>query len=87
MRCTKAELARRLGVSRQYIDKLISHGIVKIGSDKKIDVDEAMAAIEKYRDPTKEHVRKINQKKRAAKSKSRTRKTSRTQRLRLTPSI
>jgi transcriptional regulator with XRE-family HTH domain len=69
MRCTKAELARRLGVSRQYIDKLISHGIVKIGSDKKIDVDEAMAAIEKYRDPTKEHVRKINQKKKSGEIK------------------
>ena len=49
---TQAELARRLGVSRQYVGKLVKEGkIQKVG--KKIDFESASKALRRIADPAR----------------------------------
>jgi excisionase family DNA binding protein len=48
---TQAELARRLGVNRQYIYKLVKQGKLKKCRNGKLDLDASLEAIEQVRDP------------------------------------
>ena len=66
---TQTELARRLKVSGAYVSKLVKRGVVKLDENKKIDIDEAMRSIEKHKDPAKEHVRKLNAKRKSGEIK------------------
>lgn len=44
-RLKQAELARALGVTRQYVGKLVARGVLQIDQDMRIDIDAARAAI------------------------------------------
>lgn len=52
-RLKQADLARALGVSRQYVGKLVAKGVLEIGTDMRIDVDAARAALASSSDPSK----------------------------------
>lgn len=51
---SQTEFAKRVGVSRQRIGKLVKRGII-ILVDNKVDVDQAVAAIDQTHDPARQH--------------------------------
>ena len=51
---SQAELARRLGVSRQYVNRLVRSGKLEL-EGKKIDVAKAVAALRQVRDPARKY--------------------------------
>lgn len=53
---TQAGLARRLGVSRQYVGQLVARGVVEL-RDGRIDFAEAVRAIEAAQDPARPRTR------------------------------
>lgn len=44
VRVTQADLARVLGVRRQSVNELVKRGVLRLGGDMRIDLDEARAA-------------------------------------------
>jgi transcriptional regulator with XRE-family HTH domain len=51
---SQAELARRLGVSRQYVNRLVRSGKLEL-EGKKIDAAKAVAALRQVRDPARKY--------------------------------
>ena len=47
----QAEFARRIGVQRQYVYKLVQRGVLKKARNGLLDLDACLAAIEKVQDP------------------------------------
>ena len=56
---SQAEFARRIGVSRQYVGKLVKEGKLKKARNGKLDFQKAKAAIELIRDPARESKAKL----------------------------
>lgn len=50
-RLTQSELARELGVSRQYVGKLVGEKKIRLGEDKKITLVEAQEQISQFNSP------------------------------------
>jgi hypothetical protein len=44
-RVSQAELARELGVSRQAVNDLVGRGVLVLGTDRKLDLDEARVVV------------------------------------------
>lgn len=57
-RITRAELSRRVGCSRPYITKLVNQGKIQVGKDGKVNAAAALAAINRFREPGRDHLRK-----------------------------
>jgi hypothetical protein len=56
-RLSQAAFARRLGVSRQYVNKLVARGVIHVGEDGLIDFARAVRAIEAAQDPARPRTR------------------------------
>ena len=50
-RITRAELSRRLKISRSYVSQLTNKGVFKIGKDKKLDFADAKQDYKNFIDP------------------------------------
>jgi hypothetical protein len=56
-RLSQAAFAKRLGVSRQYVNKLVRRGVVALGEDGLIDFARAVRAIDAAQDPARPRTR------------------------------
>lgn len=63
-RVNLSELGRRLGHNKGYIHKLKARGVLAFGEDGLVDLDAAIAAIASARDPSKQHMKSVNDRQR-----------------------
>jgi hypothetical protein len=68
----KADFARRLGVKRPYVSKLVREGRVICCPDGRIKVQESLALIAETENPGYDHMRKHHAEQRAAKENGET---------------
>ncbi len=67
-RLNQAQFAERVGCTPPYINKLKEKGVIKVGPDGKIDLEEGLLAIEEYTKLARSEKLKKAQKERVAKS-------------------
>jgi hypothetical protein len=60
MTMNQVEYANHRGVKKQYINRLVSQGVIPLGADKRIDPSVADAILEARSDPSREGVVKSN---------------------------
>jgi plasmid maintenance system antidote protein VapI len=60
MLMSQSRFAAKLGLSRQYINKLVHKGIIQTHDGKRVDDVEAERAMREYEDPHRENQRELN---------------------------
>ncbi len=67
MLISQSEFARRIGKSRQYVNKMVKKGVIPVYDRKRVDYEEAKQILDDIADPHREKQRQKNEERRKKK--------------------